>query len=379
VLVVDETGFLKQGKASCGVARQYTGSGKSTNCQIGVFACYVSRHGHAFIDRSLYLPKTWTDDPTRMAAAHVPVLAARMIERALAAGVRAGTTGGSFRVPAGQGLGQPHRLTPAELRQNHAWRESCLPFDTRCTRIDCLARRLSFATHGAQSLCPESPLRGGHGRSVNQPGQHGRSNIRALTLVSCRRVSRLPPRARTRTRLQACDDPRNRPHCRDSRHYGYFGAFAGPKAVLAYLARYTHRVAISNRWLISADADSAASKVKDYRVEGPGRYTTMTLATPEFIRRFLMHVLPKGLHRICQHWLLANGNRAANLARMRDLLGVATPEHELCDAGNPDSPGPRFAPCPCCGGRKRIMLIAQASFMLRTGTAPTNVIRIDTS
>jgi SRSO17 transposase len=97
VLVIDETGFLKQGKTSCGVARQYTGSaGKITNCQIGVFACYASRHGHAFIDRSLYLPKAWTDDPARMQAAHVPedarfatkpALAARMIERALAAQV----------------------------------------------------------------------------------------------------------------------------------------------------------------------------------------------------------------------------------------------------------------------------------------------------
>ena len=73
MLVVDETGFLKQGKASCGVARQYTGSaGKITNCQIGVFAAYVSRHGHAFIDRALYLPKAWADDPARLAAAHVP-------------------------------------------------------------------------------------------------------------------------------------------------------------------------------------------------------------------------------------------------------------------------------------------------------------------
>ncbi|WP_298324447.1 IS701 family transposase [Asticcacaulis sp.] len=96
VLVIDETGFLKQGKASCGVARQYTGSaGKITNCQIGVFACYVSRHGHAFIDRALYLPKVWTDDADRLAAAHVPdgtgfatkpALAMAMIERAVAAG-----------------------------------------------------------------------------------------------------------------------------------------------------------------------------------------------------------------------------------------------------------------------------------------------------
>jgi SRSO17 transposase len=73
VLVVDETGFLKQGKASCGVGRQYTGSaGKITNCRIGVFAAYASRHGHALIDRALYLPKAWTDDPARLAAAHVP-------------------------------------------------------------------------------------------------------------------------------------------------------------------------------------------------------------------------------------------------------------------------------------------------------------------
>jgi SRSO17 transposase len=97
VLVIDETGFLKQGKASCGVARQYTGSaGKITNCQIGVFASYVSRHGHAFIDRALYLPKAWTDDPIRLKATSVPAevgfatkpkLAAAMIERAIAARV----------------------------------------------------------------------------------------------------------------------------------------------------------------------------------------------------------------------------------------------------------------------------------------------------
>jgi SRSO17 transposase len=97
VLILDETGFLKQGKASCGVARQYTGSaGKITNCQIGIFAAYVSRHGHAFIDRALYLPKAWTNDPARLAAAHVapgtafatkPRLALTMIERAIAAKV----------------------------------------------------------------------------------------------------------------------------------------------------------------------------------------------------------------------------------------------------------------------------------------------------
>src|ERR671939_558890 len=97
VLVVDETGFLKQGKASCGVARQYTGSaGKITNCQIGVFMAHVSGKGHAFVDLALYLPRAWTDDPARAAAAHVPPgtpfatkprLARAMIGRAIAAGV----------------------------------------------------------------------------------------------------------------------------------------------------------------------------------------------------------------------------------------------------------------------------------------------------
>jgi SRSO17 transposase len=97
VLIIDETGFLKQGKASCGVGRQYTGSaGKITNCQIGVFAAYVASKGHAFIDRALYLPKAWTGDPARRALAHVPPtttfatkpqLAATMVNRAIAADV----------------------------------------------------------------------------------------------------------------------------------------------------------------------------------------------------------------------------------------------------------------------------------------------------
>jgi SRSO17 transposase len=122
VLVIDETGFLKQGNASCGVARQYTGSaGKITNCQIGVFATYVSRHGHAFIDRALYLPKSWADDPVRLKAASVPRdvgfatkprLAAAMIERAIAAGVPfrwGGRRYGLWR--------RRHRARPAPRRQ----------------------------------------------------------------------------------------------------------------------------------------------------------------------------------------------------------------------------------------------------------------------
>jgi hypothetical protein len=98
--------------------------------------------------------------------------------------------------------------------------------------------------------------------------------------------------------------------------------FAGPEQVLRYLSRYTHRVAISNHRLISADQTSVTFKWKDYRIEGPGRYKTMTLATDEFIRRFLMHVLPKGVHRIRHCGLLANGNCAANIARARELLAM---------------------------------------------------------
>ncbi len=123
--------------------------------------------------------------------------------------------------------------------------------------------------------------------------------------------------------------------------------FAGPKAVLAYLARYTHRVAISNRRLIRADAESVTFKVKDYRVEGPGRYTTMTLAPHEFIRRFLIHVLPKGLHRIRHYGLLAGPARAGNLARMRELLAVPAPSAAKAEAQASDRPE---QPCPAAAG-----------------------------
>src|SRR5437588_201753 len=129
--------------------------------------------------------------------------------------------------------------------------------------------------------------------------------------------------------------------------------FGGPEAVLAYLSRYTHRVAISNRRLISCDEVGVTFKYKDYRADRRARYKTMTLATHEFIRRFLMHVLPKGFHRIRHYGLFANGNRAANIARARELLGAAPrvvePEEEKAAAPNE----PRVLPCPCshCGGR----------------------------
>ena len=102
--------------------------------------------------------------------------------------------------------------------------------------------------------------------------------------------------------------------------------FGGPQAVLAYLSRYTHRVAISNSRLIAFDDDGVTFKYKDYRIEGPARHKTMTLATDEFIRRFLIHVLPTGFHRIRHYGLFASGNRADNIARARELLAVPTPQ-----------------------------------------------------
>jgi hypothetical protein len=128
--------------------------------------------------------------------------------------------------------------------------------------------------------------------------------------------------------------------------------FGGPKAVLAYLSRYTHRVAISNRRLISTSDNGVTFKWKDYRIDAPDRYKTMTLPVFEFIRRFLMHVLPKGFHRIRHYGLFANGNRADNIAKARELLAVPQPAQDPPTELDPeDSPNP----CPCCGGRMIII------------------------
>jgi len=131
--------------------------------------------------------------------------------------------------------------------------------------------------------------------------------------------------------------------------------FAGPKAVLAYLSRYTHRVATSNSRLIRVDQRGVTFRVKDYRVSGPGRHTTMTLAIDEFIRRILIHVLPKGQHRIRHYGFFGNGNRAANIARIRHLLGAKMPEQGSSDSDSLDDndapPRVLALPCPCCGGR----------------------------
>ena len=158
--------------------------------------------------------------------------------------------------------------------------------------------------------------------------------------------------------------------------------FAGPKAVLAYLSRYTHRVAISNRRLIAADGGTVTFKVKDYRREGAGRYTTMMLDAHEFIRRFLLHVLPKGFHRIRHYGLLASGVKAGNLALARKLLGDA-PSRPEPDAEEPASavdPGVHERPCPCCGAAMRIIEVFEAGQMpCHRPTPMPGPIRIDTS
>jgi Putative transposase len=153
--------------------------------------------------------------------------------------------------------------------------------------------------------------------------------------------------------------------------------FAGPKAVLAYLSRYTHRVAISNRRLIAADTKAVTFKVKDYRIDGPGRYKTMTLDAHEFIRRFLIQVLPKGFHRIRHYGLLASA-KADNLALARKLLAVppAAPEPEDTVS---DPPTP-VKPCPCCGSAMRIIEVFKAGeFPRHRPTKMPAAIRIDTS
>jgi len=158
--------------------------------------------------------------------------------------------------------------------------------------------------------------------------------------------------------------------------------FGGPQAVLAYLSRYTHRVAISNRRLISADDAGVTFKWKDYRIEGPGRYKTMTLPTHEFIRRFLIHVLPSGFHRIRHYGLLASGNRAANIAQARELL-AAPPrsiEPNTAEAAEVDEPRVLPRPCPCCGGRMIIIeIFARGCQPKHRPTPVPAAIRIDTS
>jgi hypothetical protein len=150
---------------------------------------------------------------------------------------------------------------------------------------------------------------------------------------------------------------------------------------LRYLARYTHRVAISNRRLVACDDNGITFKWKDYRIEGSERYKLMKLDTHEFIRRFLMHVLPQGFHRIRYYGLLASSARARNIARARELLAVPLIPIDAIKAATtkPDEPKSPEHPCPCCGGRMVIIETFERGSTPRYRPTPPTAIRIDTS
>ncbi|OSI79085.1 hypothetical protein BSZ21_01825 [Bradyrhizobium canariense] len=152
--------------------------------------------------------------------------------------------------------------------------------------------------------------------------------------------------------------------------------FGGPHAVLAYLSRYTHRVAIANSRLIAADQHNVTFRWKDYRAEGRDRQKLMKHSTGEFIRRFLIHVLPHGFHRIRHYGLLASGTRADNIARARLLLAVANSQAEPATVAD-DQTKPT---CPCCGGRMIVIeVFERGATPRRRPTTPPIVIKIDTS
>ncbi len=155
--------------------------------------------------------------------------------------------------------------------------------------------------------------------------------------------------------------------------------FAGPEAVLAYLARYTHRVAIANSRLLALDDAGVTFEWKDYRIKGRDRLKTMTLDAAEFIRRFLLHVLPSGFHRIRHYGLLASAVRVQNVERARQLLAAPEARSQPSRA-EADSEAEKPAPerrCPCCGGR---MIIIETFQGLRPARSPSpGSIRVDTS
>jgi hypothetical protein len=126
--------------------------------------------------------------------------------------------------------------------------------------------------------------------------------------------------------------------------------FAGPSQVLAYLARYTHRVAIGNSRLVEATDSHVTFRWKDYRLNGVSKHKIMRLAVGEFIRRFLLHVLPNGFHRIRHYGVFANGHRADNIALCRKLLDAIPAWVDRKDSCASETP-----PCPCCGGRMKII------------------------
>jgi hypothetical protein len=156
--------------------------------------------------------------------------------------------------------------------------------------------------------------------------------------------------------------------------------FGGPEAVLAYLSRYTHRVAISNRRLIAFDQSGVTFRYKDYRADGRARYKVMRLAPNEFIRRFLIHVLPKGFHRIRHYGLLAKSSCAENLAQAREMLAASKPPSNPDNASGSHEPPTNLHSCPCCSGRMIVIEVFEPGCEPRHRPSATTVaIRLDTS
>ena len=151
--------------------------------------------------------------------------------------------------------------------------------------------------------------------------------------------------------------------------------------MLAYLSRYTHRVAISNTRLIAHDKRGVTFHYKDYRADGLARRKVMTLSTNEFIRRFLLHILPKGFHRIRHYGLFANTGRATHIARLRELLGSMPPAEANASPsqGEPAGEAAGLLPCPCCGGRMIVIEFFERGMQPRYRAPTLTLIRIDTS
>jgi len=158
--------------------------------------------------------------------------------------------------------------------------------------------------------------------------------------------------------------------------------FAGPDSVLSYLARYTHRVAIANSRLVTFDGERVSFKYKEYRREGQARYGVMTLDAHEFIRRFLLHVLPNGFHRIRHYGLFANTARAENVAKARALLGGAVQPTLAQDTTSANTASPEPAtptPCPCCGGPMILVEVFERGAMPKARLFPPAPQWCDTS
>jgi Putative transposase len=257
------------------------------------------------------------------------------------------------------------------------WYEQCQCGDGRFKPLrDLLCRRLAQRSRSLGSGLCSAFRGGGYVSFVPEAGV-------LFQLCWCRRLGRMEMGGERKT-LRLADKKTFKRFIAPLRRIKWVvyckAPFAGPEQVLRYLSRYTHRVAISNRRIVAADDDAIAFRWKDYRINGPGRWKTMRLHPHEFIRRFLIHVLPKGFHRIRHYGLFANANRAENIATARALLNVAPPAADPQQPPDIATDTPRVLPCPCpcprCGGRMIVIETFAPGCQPSWRPMPT---RIDTS